>query len=439
MTVDWVPVRRLADVRTGKIVNSEPSSAVDIEAPYVTAANVQPQGRVMEIEGKTMWFTPKELTGPCGLRGGDLLVVEGGAGFGRPGTVPDEFDGWGFQNHINRIRPREDMADARFLYYVFEHILSSGETAVIAQGATFPTLSSEKVRGIRVPLWSLELQQDIVAFLDRETVQIDAMIDAQQRLVELLAERRSALADRLALGTLSEGTGGPSRELDLLGTHLAVAPALATIPATWNVVRFKTALERLEERNIGAQHIMMSLKSTGEVVERSSLGERQEPDPESIPRYLVAHPGDLVVNPMWLTGGAIGVSQVTGAVSPDYRVFRTRGEHDPRYLHHLLRTRPYFDQYQLYTRAQTTFDRRVQQDDLDNLPLPVPPMSEQSEIARRIDEHSGRLDQLIFESRRSIDLLRERRAALITAAVTGVLDPRTGVERLDVILEEAGV
>lgn len=135
-----------------------------------------------------------------------------------------------------------------------------------------------------------------------------------------------------------------------IGRHRAVESALFSVPKGWALLRFKAVLARVEERNIGATNTMMSLKSTGEVVSRKSLGERQEPDLDSIPRYLVAHVGDLVVNPMWLSGGAIGVSEVVGAVSPDYRVFRSRGQHDTRYLHHLLRSRPYIDQYRLYTR-----------------------------------------------------------------------------------------
>jgi type I restriction enzyme S subunit len=189
----------------------------------------------------------------------------------------------------------------------------------------------------------------------------------------------------------------------------------------------KAVLEQLDERNVGGLQTMMSLKSNGQVVPRSTLGERQEPDPANIPRYLVARPGDLIVNPMWLTGGAVGVTEATGAVSPDYRVFRSNGRHHPRYLHHLMRTRPYLDQYVLYTRANTTFDRRVQQDDLDNLPLPIPPMNEQISIAAAIDEQTKKVDHLIGRAERFIGLARERRAALVSAAVTGRIDVRGAV------------
>src|SRR5437764_4128862 len=151
----------------------------------------------------------------------------------------------------------------------------------------------------------------------------------------------------------------------LIGAHRAVEALLETLPESWQVVRFKGVFDRLDRRNVDLEYEMLSLRSTGEVVARAEMGGRQEPDEASLPRYLVAAIGDLVVNPMWLIGGGIGVSHRAGAVSPDYRVFRTRHSLTPRFIHYLLRSQPYLDQYMLYTRAQTTFDRRVQQPDLD--------------------------------------------------------------------------
>lgn len=166
---------------------------------------------------------------------------------------------------------------------------------------------------------------------------------------------------------------------------------------------------------------MLSLRSTGEVVPRS-LDPRQEPDAGSLPRYLVARKEDLVVNPMWLIGGGIGVTALDGAVSPDYRVFRPRAGLDPQFLHYLLRSQPYLDQYVLYTRAQTTFDRRVQQGDLDNVPVLLPPIDEQRTIADYLDRETARIDTLIEEQQRLIALLRERRTATIAQAVFAGVD-----------------
>jgi type I restriction enzyme, S subunit len=227
--------------------------------------------------------------------------------------------------------------------------------------------------------------------------------------------------------------------LTLIGAHRAVSSLLETRPDSWGVVRFKGIFDRLDQRNTDLSYEMLSLRSTGEVVARAEMGGRQEPDETSLPKYLVAEVDDLVVNPMWLIGGGIGVSGRAGAVSPDYRVFRSRGSLLPRFIHYLLRSQPYLDQYLLYTRAQTTFDRRVQQPDLDNLPIPVPPLDEQRAIAGYLDRETARIDTLIEEQQRLIEMLRERRADLISHAVLDATSQRTQLRRLVDVIDCAHV
>ena len=101
----------------------------------------------------------------------------------------------------------------------------------------------------------------------------------------------------------------------------------------------------------------------------------------------------------------------------------------PRFIHYLLRSRPYLDQYVLYTRAQTTFDRRVQQPDLDNLPIPVPPLDEQRVIADYLDRETDRIDTLIEEQQRLIEMLRERRQAVVDASFSALGEPGVQLRR----------
>ncbi|WP_232007445.1 restriction endonuclease subunit S [Mycobacterium intermedium] len=310
----------------------------------------------------------------------------------------------------------------KFFYYAF----SSMFWRMALDGSARSTVDSVRrpmIADMPFPVPPAEEQSAIVYFLDRETARIDTLIAEQRRLVEGLLERRQAVISQCVFGLgVSETEGVSQRQLRTIGRHEAVEPLMERCPADWEIVRFKVAVQRLDVRNADLSLPMMSLTSSGHLVPRTSG--RQEPDKKNLPRYLAVRPGDLVVNPMWLIGGAVGVSEVDGAVSPDYRVFRSRGVHSPRYLHHLLRSRPYIDQYLLYTRAHTTFDRRVQQNDLDNLPLPVPPIEIQENIASQIDQQISRIDVLIAESERFIELAQERRAALINATVTGQIDVR---------------
>lgn len=152
----------------------------------------------------------------------------------------------------------------------------------------------------------------------------------------------------------------------------------------------------------------LSLSSAGYLYERRGATDRQQASETTEQRSLRVAPGQLVVNPMWLTGGSIAVSDMDGAVSPDYRVFAPRDDLVyPRYLHHLLRSQPYRDQYNLFVRANTTFDRRIQQGDLDQLPLWLPPLPEQRAIADFLDDRLARIDHIVDAREQQIALLAE--------------------------------
>ncbi|MEV8044668.1 restriction endonuclease subunit S [Streptomyces griseoluteus] len=187
---------------------------------------------------------------------------------------------------------------------------------------------------------------------------------------------------------------------------LAVEALSRTIPGTWRVEPFRRHAVLANETNSDRCMPLLSLASTGNIQPRSEEGGlgKQAPSESTIERYWICRPGDLVVNPMWLIGGGIGVSQTTGAVSPDYRVYRLSPSLHPRFVHHLLRSSPYRDQYRLYTRADTTFDRRVSKENFHPMPLLIPPLEEQRRIADFLDAETARIDSLSALRARQVQL-----------------------------------
>jgi len=178
------------------------------------------------------------------------------------------------------------------------------------------------------------------------------------------------------------------------------------------------------ERNAFGTARALSLASSGEVYERTREVDRQFASKDTEARGLLVQPDDLVVNPMWLIGGGIGVSNLSGQVSPDYRVYRPGPHIVPRYLHHVVRSNAYRDQFQLWMRAETTFDRRVSRDDFESLLLPVPPMAEQRKIADFLDFETARIDKLLELRKTQLALLDQRLEAEVRSALTGADAPR---------------
>ena len=416
------PIGYHFEVTLGKMINAGNALSGGISAPYLAAGSIQPEHLVLD-ESKLMDFSKAELRNYA-LKRDDIVVVEGGAGYGRSHLLKEDLVGWGFQNHVARVRQRSGSVLPAFLVYCLKACLASGYIEANNRTATLPSLSRDVLGAILAPVPPLGEQRAIADYLDHETAQIDALIEKQGELIRHLEHRRLAVVTNAALKGL-RGEEGGKHDLRRWGASLAVEPWLTRVPQSWSMARFKTVCTAREQRNVLGTEAMLSLTSKGHLIDRSTMAIQQNPSYASIPRYFIAHPRDLVVNPMWLIGGAIGVSDKRGAVSPDYRVFEIADALDPWYLHAVLRSAPYFDQYKLYTRSNTTFDRRIKQNDLDNLPLPIPPIDDQLAIVRHIKEQTTRIDALIGKAQEHITLAKERRSALITAAVTGRFDVRT--------------
>ena len=185
-----------ADVSLGKTFQGVRKSDRETLLNYVRAASIQPSG--LELDDQRMWMTQEEQR-KYDLRKGDILVVEGGAGFGRSVHLAQDMPGWGFQNHVIRVRP-DQCHDGRFLNYCVKGHYSSGLIALLADGATIPGLSSDKAKNLPIPDMSLEEQQRVADHLDEMTGRIDAMLVKIDKLKALLVERRAALITDVVTG-----------------------------------------------------------------------------------------------------------------------------------------------------------------------------------------------------------------------------------------------
>lgn len=163
------------------------------------AANVQPD-RVELADQQQMWFSSREIAS-LDLRSGDVVVVEGGAGFGRSAYLTHDLDGWAFQNSINRIRPAKS-CDGRYLNYVLKAIYATGYMEIVCNKATIPHLTAEKLESLRVPLPSGSEQNEVADYLDFETAEIDAAISDAKEAIELSKERRAALISAAVTGKI---------------------------------------------------------------------------------------------------------------------------------------------------------------------------------------------------------------------------------------------
>lgn len=193
-----VPIGISAKVTLGKTVQNEPrNDTKDSPVKYIRAANIQPNG-VLSTDNQSMFANAAEIAA-LDLRIGDVLVVEGGAGYGRSLTLEKPLTGWVFQNHIIRVRPYSGW-HGKYIDYGIRHLLYTGYIEQIARGATIPGLSAGNLRSLLLIYRSFDEQRRIADHLDAETAKIDAMIAKAGELRALLDERRSALITATVTG-----------------------------------------------------------------------------------------------------------------------------------------------------------------------------------------------------------------------------------------------
>jgi type I restriction enzyme S subunit len=141
--------------------------------------------------------------------------------------------------------------------------------------------------------------------------------------------------------------------------------------------------------------------------------------------YKVARKDDIVFNKMRMWQGAVGVAPEDGLVSPDYTVAAPTERMLPEYAGLLFRTDMFSAECARRSHGIVWDRLRLYWDGFREIELPLPSADDQDAIVAYVARETAKLDALGFSTERTIALLRERRAALIAAAVTGQIDVET--------------
>ncbi len=282
-------------------------------------------------------------------------------------------------------------------------------------------LNLEMIGSIPCPLPPLDEQRAIAAFLDRETARVDALIEKKQRQVELLQEKRTALISRAVTKGLDPNARMKDSGIEWLGEILT----------HWNTLGCKFAYsiqlgKMLQNEPQSPTDVkvpyLKALNVRWETVDTADLAEMWA-SPSDLKNYSVED-GDLLV----CEGGEVGRAGILADV-PDsciiqnalHRV-RAKGRNNTKYLMYLLEVAGSNKWIEILCNKATIAHFTGEKFGEFAIVLPLP--AEQRAIAAFLDRETARIDALIEKVEASIDLLREYRTALISAAVTGKIDVR---------------
>ncbi len=265
-------------------------------------------------------------------------------------------------------------------------------------------------------------QAKILTSLDRETARIDALIEKKTRFIELLKEKRQALITHAVTKGLDPNVKMKDSGIEWIGQ----------VPEHWEVKPFKYILSA--PMSYGANESAESDDPNHpryiRITDLTENGTLREDTFKTLPwdkaySYLLSD-GDILLA---RSGATVGKSflyrETNGAACfAGYLIKASCDEEKalPKYIYAYLQSHSYWE-YISGSNIQSTI-QNVSAEKYSSMVLPVPQREEQATIVATLDRETARIDALISKAEQSITLLKERRAAFITAAVTGQIDLR---------------
>ena len=327
-----------------------------------------------------------------------------------------------FTNFLMRIRPISDKISAQFLAYLLSSSFTRQRIKRMVATTTYPNIDVEEYSGDKLPLPTLNDQHAIAAYLDCETVRLDALIEKKQRQIELLQEKRTALISRSVTKGLDPNAKMKDSGVEWLGE----------IPAHWQVrrLRYLASGSLMYGANEAALETDPSSPRFVRITDISEDGSLRPETFKSLPSeiaepYLLRE-GDVLLARSGATVGKTFIYRKEwGKACFAGYLIRFPCNRDlllPDFLFAFTRSHIYWSQIRGGTIQATIQNFNAEK--YGELLLPLPPLTEQHTIVSYLDVEGTRIDTLIEKIKKSVTLLREYRTSLISTAVTGKIDVR---------------
>jgi len=405
----------VAEVHGGLTLGKNYGTAALVEYPYLRVANVQ--DGYLDLSDVATILIPETEAEACLLQAGDVLMNEGGDAdkLGRGCIWAGEIAPCLHQNHVFAVRPQLVCSEWLNAWTSTEAAKAFFESRA-KQSTNLASISATNLKELPIPVPPADEQRAIAAYLACETERLDGLVAAKERVLGLVAEKRRALITRAVTRGLDPCA--PSRDSGI--------PWLGEIPAHWSATPLKRSATIIDCKH-------RTVPFTSEGIPLASIREVQSWEVDltaakmtTKEEYLLMieggrepRPGDVIVSRNATVGAAALVppGRAQFCMGQDVSLVRPGAELEPAFLNWLFRSDCVANQFTSTSIGAIFFRINVEQ--IKELLIPLPPLDEQRAIVAHIAAETAKLDALRAAMERTIALLKERRAALIAAAVTG--------------------
>lgn len=324
------------------------------------------------------------------------------------------------------LRPRVDKIDKRFAFRLFENkdfqeYAQSFGNGILEHRAA---INWDILKRIHVPIPPIHEQRAIADYLDIEIEKIDALRMAQERLIVLLKEKRHSIISHAVTRGLNPNTPMEHSGIEWLGgipKHWSVCNLKFLASAQTGIAKGK---DNKDKDTVEVPYLRVANVQDG-YLDLAEITTMEIPTCE-LDRFSLKT-GDVLMNEGGdfdkLGRGCIWRGEIEPCVHQNH-VFAIRPKFVSSEWLNQITSSMYAQFYFMSRSKQSTNLASISLRNLLKLPVVLPPEEEQREILTYIDKENRKIDRLIEEATRAIALLKERRATLISTAVTGKIDIR---------------
>jgi type I restriction enzyme S subunit len=356
----------------------------------------------------------------------DLLITMMGTS-GKCELVPQDADVGIIDSHLLRMRVKEDKILPRYFRLLIDECYEiENQIKISGKGSIMHGLNSSIVKSLTLPLPSSPEQDVILRFLDYETAKIDTLIEKQQQLIALLKEKRQAVISHAVTKGLNANAPMRDSGVEWLGE----------VPEHWVVCKIKqvaklesghTPDKKIESYWVDCDIPWVSLNDSTQLKQVDYITETafylnekgiENSSARKLPARCVVFTRDASIGLAAVTTEIMAVSQhVIAWVCDEDKVI-------PEYL--LLVFYAMKDELDRYTAGATL--KTIGLPDVNKLSAAFPNTETQNKIIKHVFSEMKKFDLLIEKSELAVGIIKERRTALISAAVTGKIDVRNWKE-----------
>lgn len=382
--------------------------------PVINPSHISPDGCAAD-ENVTVDAPTAGRLAFWALRPGDIITARRGE-LGRAAVVRDEQDGWICGTGSLRITPATSKVTSEYIHSTLYADHTRSWLDLQAVGSTMPNLSEGLIGDLPVAAPpTLDEQRSLLRVVKAEHRRIDVLMAKKTRFIELLKEKRQALITHAVTKGLDPNVRIKDSGVAWIGD---VPEHWEIVPSTWLFV------ESNERAHADDEHLSATQKyGVIPLAEYERLEGRQVTHAvKNLEQRKHVEIDNFVISMRSFEGGIERV-RARGCVRSSYVVLLAEPGADVGFFTYLLKSSTYIQGLQ----ATSSFIRDGQDLSYANfrqVKMPAPTIAEQRAIAEHLDRSVARIDALTSKTEHSIALLKERRSALITAAVTGQIDLR---------------